>query len=219
MRKRDACRVCIGCLLTLVLLLLAGCGSTQITGVHSLDSTDEEEWQMFDFLESLGEYERDRQRYLAMSTEELEQLTDDQLFEAALARTEARVDAFDSILDGANALPPAARAFYVTSYYEAEVNNGGLCQFFVNSSRHVAPILADCLEAISADDHRALFVRFAEENKINLNDLSSFDIESEYDFAEQMERYPFDEFDDAFYALDSIQDLLPDYIRAHISEF
>ncbi len=35
-----------------------------------------------------------------------------------------------------------------------EVNNGGLCQFFVNSSREFAPDLSAALDAIGALEHK-----------------------------------------------------------------
>ena len=167
----------------------------------------------------MDEYKRILRRYIEMPSSELSRLADDELVEAVFARTGSKVDRFDSITDGINSLTHAERIFYVASYYEMEVNNGGLCQFFVNTSRCLAPMLADCLDEISASDHKALFERFVQYNEIDVNDLSSFLIDDANDYPAQTERYPFDAFDSAFYELKPIQELLPSYVRSHISEF
>jgi prepilin signal peptidase PulO-like enzyme (type II secretory pathway) len=41
---------------------------------------------------------------------------------------------------------------YSLYMFEMEVNNGGLCQFFVNSSRECAPFISEALEAIGATE-------------------------------------------------------------------
>ena len=175
--------------------------------------------EMKQIKKSIEEYKQNQRRYLEMPSAELKTLTDDELFQAVLARTGDKVDHYDSLLDGVGSLTHAEQVFYVTSYYEMEVNNGGLCQFFTNASRDLAPLLADCLDEIPAADHKALFERFVRENEIDVNDLSSFIIDDVEDFETQAERYPFDAFDSAFYQLKPIQDYLPPYVRRHISEF
>ena len=181
---------------------------------------------MFGFFKTLfsakrlmREYEDRNKAYLTMPHSGLKALTDNELFSAVLARTEAKVDRFDDLIDGVRSLSDAERTFYVASYYEAEVNNGGLCQFFVNSSRVVAPLLSDCLSAIGAAEHRKLFESFVTKNAINLSDLSSFMIGDISDYQAQTKRYPFDEFDKAFYAMTPVQEYLVPYIREHLSGF
>ncbi len=150
---------------------------------------------------------------------DLNNLQDDALFDEVLRRTEEKVDSFNDFIEGVKALPHAAQVFYVTTLYEAEVNNGGLCQFFVNSSRFFAPVLADYLDEIGAEEHKALFEAFIRDNGIDVDDLSSFVIDDLDEFEEQTERYPFDDFDDAFYAMEPIEKLILPYLRAHIEEF
>ena len=162
---------------------------------------------------------KEQKRCLKMSTEDLESLDDDELFTTILNRTEYKVDLYDDMIAGVRSLTGVKRVFYVASYYETEVNNGGLCQFFVNSSRELAPELSACLAAIGANDHKELFDTFVADNNIDVNDLSSFIIDNTDEFKGQEERYPFDEFDDAFFALKTIEEYLIDYIREHISEF
>ena len=168
---------------------------------------------------SIDEFMQNQRCYLEMPSSELNSLTDDELFEAVVTRTANKVDRFERITDGIDSLKHAERVFYVASYYEMEVYNGGLCQFFVNASRDLAPMLADCLGEISAFDHKALFEGFVQDNGIDVNDLSSFLIDDVNDYPAQTERYPFDAFDRAFYELKPIQELLPSYVRSHVSEF
>ena len=116
----------------------------------------------------------------------------------------------------------AKRAFFVVQQYDAEVNNGGLCQYFVNPSRLAAPYLAASLEAIGAPAHAALFSGFIAQNGIDPADLSAFAIRDLAEFSALNQRYPFDAYDKAFYALYSsapLNSLLAAYARQHIGEF
>lgn len=174
---------------------------------------------LFELRRSIKELKQRDQAYQSMAPDELMTLPDVELFNAVFARTIAKVNKYTDTVAGVNALHGAEKAFYVASYFEMEVNNGGLCQFFVNSSREVAPQLADALSEIGAVRHRELFESFVEKNAINIHDLSSFVIDSIDEYGTQAKRYPFDDFDNAFYSLPPIQELLVPYIREHISEF
>lgn len=181
---------------------------------------------MFTFLKTIvqaskvaKEYQKRQEQYLKLPSEALKSLSDSELFEAVLTRTEKKVCSFDKLMDGLHSLSDPEQVFYVTSYYEAEVNNGGLCQFFVNSSREVAPLLSECLDKISASEHRKLFDDFILTNRITLNDLSSFVIQDIKEYESQTKRYPFDDFDNAFFTLTPIQEILPSYIRMHLTDF
>ncbi len=174
---------------------------------------------LFGIVGTVKEIEKRNNDYISMTSAELEALTDEDLFDAAWARTCAKVYNYENLLDGINSLTGAEKTFYIAEYYEMEVNNGGLCQFFVNSSREVAPYLDECLSETGAEEHKALFNSFITENKINIYDLSSFIIDDTAEYEYQTERYPFDDFDNAFYELTPIQEYLIPYIRNHISEF
>lgn len=111
--------------------------------------------------------------------------------------------------------------------YDMEVNNGGLCQYFVNSSRAGAPMLSECLKEINAKKHKKLFDDFIKKNEINVNDLDNFIIEYEEaelgqissasedgKYYEKYKSYPFDDFDSEFYNLyreENLQDLIKEY--------
>lgn len=120
------------------------------------------------------------------------------------------------------ALPEPARFLCALNAYQAEVNNGGLCQYFVNSSRDTAPYLEKALSAVGAERHWEQFHDFMESNRIDVNDLSDFILEDIDEFEEKCELYAFDEFDTAFYELEaeeSLEALSAAYIRNHLSDF
>ena len=103
-----------------------------------------------------------------------------------------------------------------------EVQNGGLCQFFVNSSRDVAPYIIECLKIIGADSYKNLLSEFVEKHNINLNDLDSFMIEDVAEYEAQTERYPFDDFDDKYYELyenEPLEELLIVYVKDYLEDF
>lgn len=160
-------------------------------------------------------YKNDAQ-YIRMSADELRSLPDEELFYAVMVRIEQKVDGYEDWEEGIQALNDCQKVFYAVSWLEVEVNNGGLCQFFVNSSRMVAPLVSDCMAILGADAHKELYDTFVANNKIDLNDLSSFDCEAVEDFTTQYERYPFDDYDNAFYGMEPLESFLTRYARKHI---
>lgn len=158
-------------------------------------------------------------RNLAMSHAELASLPDDELFTAAFDRIEALVDYDRSDYDNLSALNDQQKVVYVLNLLEMEVNNGGLCQFFVNSSRTVAPYVSEYLGIVGASEHKALFDGFISKYNIDLKDLSSFVIHRARDFEKMAKRYPFDEYDGKFYELPSLEKPLTAYIRQNLNAF
>ncbi len=158
-------------------------------------------------------------RYLEMTTDELALLSDDDLFEAVVLRTEKKVDGFEALEDGISSLNQSQKIFYSLNWFEMEVNNGGLCQFFVNSSRVVAPLISEYMSVVGAQDHKKLYDGFIQKNNIDLNDLSFFDIEEVDEFEKKAQRYPFDEYDDAFCDTEPLETNLKYYIRKHLADF
>ena len=116
---------------------------------------------------------------------------------------------------------------FVLWLWNIEVQNGGLCQFFVNDGEYAALVPAS-LQTIGADEYAALLCDFVEKHGIDLNELSQFKIDfdsDEKDFSEYTdiyEQYPFDDFDEAFFNLygsDPLEGRLADYIRKNIDTF
>ena len=156
----------------------------------------------------------DELNYINMTSKELSKLSDEELYCAVEDRINNKVEEYDEILDGINALSEVEKHCYVCQYFNMEVENGGLCQFFVNSSRDVAPFLSESLEAVGAPKHKKLFEDFIRENEIDINDLNSFIIYKEKDYEKQLKRYPYDDFDDKFYNLKSLEDIITKYIQS-----
>ncbi len=102
--------------------------------------------------------------------------------------------------------------------FEIEVNNGGLCQFFVNSSRECAPYLSKALETIGAFEMKELFDSFVSQNAIDLNNLESFVINSADEYDAQTERFDFDFFDDKFYENTDLHGQIIAYAKKNISK-
>ena len=154
---------------------------------------------------------RKAKKIRAMSKEELLALSDEALFEAIECLCE------DTVYDiKSSDIPQEQKLVYSLNKFEAEVNNGGLCQFFVNSSRDCAPYISDALEAIGSDDIKSLYDNFIASNNIDVNDLSSFIITSIDEFEAQTKRYDFDSFDDSFYKNEAFHQKVIDYSRKNI---
>ena len=152
----------------------------------------------------------------SMNIEDILALDDDSLYDAIDCVCE---DAIDSVSDmTALELSDAQRFVYSLIRFEAEVNNGGLCQFFVNSSSECAPYISAALQAIGATELKNHFDNFIAENKINVTDLSSFKIDSLEQYEEQTERFDFDSFDDIFYMSYDFHQQIIDYARKNIDQ-
>lgn len=160
-------------------------------------------------------------KYLRMDIADMKKLSDDDLYKviSSLIRVEenkTQVKEYVSNIKGAK------RIFYVVDYFNMEIFNGGLCQFFVNESKDVAPYVMECLKIIDALQYEKLFREFIEKYKIDLNDLISYEIDDIEEYEEQMEKYPFEEFDDLYYELNEkepLEELLMNYVKLHLEDF
>ena len=146
-------------------------------------------------------------------------LSDYDLYETVYLQTLDFIFSYPSESAALEDMTQAQRVFYILSIYDMEIQNGGLCQFFVNSSRSLAPHVENCLETVGADAHKDLFTSFIEENQIDVSDLDSFIIYDIEDYAKQTQRYDFDSFDMNYYDLPPLFDYLVKYIRNNIYEF
>ena len=80
--------------------------------------------------------------------EDLLKLSDDKLFETVYLQTLDLVESFADEESALAQISPAQRTVYILSIYDMEIQNGGLCQFFVNSSRSLAPYVGQCLKTV-----------------------------------------------------------------------
>lgn len=159
---------------------------------------------MFDMIE---------QNYLNMSAAELAELSDSKLCEVLWFRTDYKVESFEDSLAGFESLNHYEKVLYTVEYFDMEYLNGGLCQFFVNSSRVVAPYVSEALRTIGADKHAEMYDSFISDNRIDLTDLSEFDTDSIDKYSVLSQKYPFDDFDDAFIKLGLLRPYLEEYIK------
>lgn len=116
---------------------------------------------------------------------------------------------------------------FILWMWNIEMQNGGLCQFFVNDGQF-ASLVPTALEAVGAKEYAKLLNDFVATHKIDLHDLSQFDLDMDpmkTDFSaytDATELYPFDDFDEAFYDLygsDPLEAYIAAYIREYISSF
>lgn len=116
--------------------------------------------------------------------------------------------------DDISQLDENEKVFYVLYYFNVEWQNGGLCQFFVNSSRIYAPLISEYLEIVGALEHKKLYDNFIEKNNIDVYNLSFFIHDDISEYKDKHDAYPFNEFDNEFYKLDQ----LDDYLEAYMNE-
>ena len=105
--------------------------------------------------------------------------------------------------------------------YDSEINNGGLCQFFSNSSKEFAPNISNSLEEINAIKHKDLFDMFIKDNKINLKELDLYESDNVEDFIDKYDDLPFEDFDRNYYELEkeeSITNLLIEYTKTNYNK-
>ena len=151
--------------------------------------------------------------------EKLLKLSDDQLFEAVYFYNLDLVESYPSENDALSQISPERRVVYILSIFDMELQNGGLCQFFVNSSRNLAPYIDECLKTVGAEEHRKLLAEFVADNQIDLNELDSFIIFDVEEYAAQTKRYDFDAFENPYFEMTPLQDFILGYIKANISNF
>ena len=178
---------------------------------------------LFGFIKAVRNEMKKLDLYKKMTVEELKELSDDDLREALSERLIAEEDKYAwEVSECLEGFKGAKKIYYIVNYFDMEVQNGGLCQFFVNSSRDVAPYIIECLNTIGAVNYKKLLSDFIEKYNINLNDLDSFIVEDVEEYEAQTERYPFDDFDDKYYELyeeDPLEDMLISYAKNYLEDF
>ena len=151
--------------------------------------------------------------------EELKKLSDEELFETVYLQTLDVVDSFPDKETAFSKISIEQKTVYILSIYDMEIQNGGLCQFFVNSSRSLAPCIQENLDIIGAKEHKKLFTDFIQSNNIDINNLDSFIISDIDDYETQTKRYDFETFDNKYIELPTLQSYITNYIKANIEKF
>lgn len=150
---------------------------------------------------------------------ELLTLSDDDLFEAVYFQNLDMAEKAEDEDKQLEQFVGPRRTVYILGLLDMEIQNGGLCQFFVNSSRAVAPYVSESLKCVGADEHLSLFDEFITTNNIDVSNLDSFKVFSTRGYIKQTKRYDFDSFDDKYYELPALQEKVVAYIKDNIDEF
>ena len=156
--------------------------------------------------------------YTAMSAEELRELDDAGLIDAATARINGIIREKNELMRAILELKPEQQVFYFVQNYVSQLESGGLWQYFADSSRRNVPYLPCALEKIGAAEHLALFQSFTEANHIDLNDpinFSTFDMRK----FEENGSTVFSVYDREYRRLPPLSDFLAAYIRHNIDAF
>jgi len=151
-----------------------------------------------------------------VSNEQLLAMSDEDLLYTVTVAMNDRVYTPDDPEAGFADLNEVQKNVYALCVYTTEMDCGGLCQFFVNQQSASAQQLPQALEAVGAQAHLALYRDFLNTNSIDPADLSGFAVETTEDFAVQYARFPYEAYDEAYYALPALHELLVAYIRENI---
>lgn len=160
-------------------------------------------------------------KFLKMNENQLLKLNDADLLMAVTMRADSRSNAAEDS-EALAALGAEQRAAYTVALFDMEVMNGGLFQYFSNTSRNSAPYLAEALKAVGAPKMEALFTGFVGRHGIDISGLGGFILVTEEDFDEKYSQYPFEEFDCGFaavYQAENLEALCAAFVREHIAGF
>lgn len=169
-----------------------------------------------EFLELLKKQQDFDQWVVTLSPNELAKLPDDQLLCALQARIEAAINQETPTQPAVSAL-----AFHILCLFDMEVQNGGLCQFFVNYP-HAAPYVVSAFREVGAQAYGVLYEVFCTKNAIDPENLAEFDIDEKEEYEALCKKYSFSDFDDAYYALyesDPLEKHVIPYVRARLEDF
>ena len=107
--------------------------------------------------------------------------------------------------DDISLLDEREKVFFVLYTFHLELDNGGIKQFFENSSRVYAPLISEYLEIVKATKHKRLFDEFVSSNNLDLYDSTKW--------VDTVIMDVYDTFDDEFYKLSELEVHLEVYIE------
>jgi len=105
--------------------------------------------------------------------------------------------------------------------FDAEIMNGGLCQFFVNDFVGYAKYVCDALGEVGALEMQEHYSNFVSQNHIDVTQMDSFRTVSIQEYKKQYERFPYEAFDNTFieiYQRENLGKLLICYVRSYSKE-
>lgn len=165
--------------------------------------------QYFTSIRNTGDFSG---RYESMTSGELLKLSDEEFCEAVKVRAEKKFyknGAGNAIF---SSMREAEKLILTLSLFELEFANGGLGQYYFNSSNVTASYLSDSLGMIGAEDHKRIYDDFVRENKINYAFLCDIADAYSYDFGKFITLYTFNEFDERFASIPDFMALFDAFI-------
>lgn len=142
-------------------------------------------------------------------------LSNDDLYEAVYFKLLDFVESYENEESALAVMNENQKVFYVLSLYDSEVQNGGLAQFFANSTSFLAPYISEALDKINAKEHKILFDNFLRNNNVTLTQETLEDFFANNDIPDQS----WENFDETYYTLSDIQSSLTTLIRKNINDF
>lgn len=215
----------IGLFLIISNIIVAFVGAIRMQNIMNYRSDDDPEFnKMMEKLSAdpkafLSEIMETQDKNKHLHGEDLLTLADDDLFETVYFQNIDIAEGTEDTEDELELFSGARRTVFILSTFDGEIQNGGLCQFFVNSSRVVAPFVSEALKKVSAIEHLNLFQEFIKTNNIDVLDLESFKVFSKRGYLKQTKRFDFDSFDEKYYELPALQEKVVAYIKNNIHEF
>ena len=105
--------------------------------------------------------------------------------------------------------------------FDAEMMNGGLCQFLINDYQGYAQYVGDALTEVGAPEMQKHYTSFLSQNEIDVTKMDFFCIASIEDYLKQLKRFPYEEFDKTFseiYEQENLWNLLIAYVQRYEEE-
>jgi hypothetical protein len=200
------------------LLNFFGCsGQTKSDNTHSLTDTLNEQ-----ISKSVEDF-KNRPIHKILTGAIIDKTPDDQLLQTVFDNLSEKLPQdhtkeYETVLT----FTKGQQAIYVIWCLDAEVNNGGFNQFYVNTSGQLAKLIPDALQLVGASKFadlvkRANKVYETEKEKITKNQDGTLE-----GFSKSYDDNPLNDFDDKFYDLEKVEDLQKlqiNFVRRNKTDF
>ncbi|MGN0531821.1 MAG: DUF4375 domain-containing protein [Eubacterium sp.] len=144
-------------------------------------------------------------KHIEMDNQDVMELDDREFYDAIYQRLDSKVEEAD---DNVGILNKKQLAYYLVYEFDAEMQNGGLCQYLCNSSGRNATQIIRALRELSFDRTARLLREFVIENDIDLNMFKG-----DIDYDQLLNQYDFDAFDDSYMELYEQEQIYSNMIR------
>lgn len=160
--------------------------------------------------------------YAKLTSEELLVLSDEELVVAVTGKFDQKYGLYRDYKKALTNMNDLERTVLSIADFDMETQNGGLCQYFSNSSRYSAPFLLSALDTLGSVRFKEELSRFISENNVDLNNLERFSVDDVNEYIENTKLLPFDDFDSKYqelYQEENLNEILAAFIRTNIDAF